>query len=1151
MLAFIAPCVQTARAFSPGIYAANSRLSEGRWVKVAADTTGVYQITYDELRSWGFADPSAVYVYGGGPLTLMSDTFDPRTIDDITPTYTIHDDAAGKLFFYSTGPARATINQVSTSGVSIDRSPYTARAIHLLSDRPLTAAEAMAAPVEVGDTTYAAYDAHYAVEFVEQELQNPAAGGALLLGPDIPLDGYVPVTLTFNNMGGGHTPWTDAFLKVNYAGADKEASTKAPIKLMGMLDASEVSASFTAIPTVYDDAVSYRMGSTQMSWARPLDDGSYTIGVSYPTSTHPRFLALDNVWYIYPRRSVMSDGCASLDMHFPGLTRANTFSLVAPEGVRVLNVTDPTSVFEHKVKAVSRLTVAEGHNEIVVDAPEGTHLGSFDRSYSSSASSAFPTCRLVAFDPAAEQRSVTMLGPVGNQNLHAMETPEMLIITTSTLRGAAEELAAIHAETDGLECAVVVSEDVFNEFGYGNPDAMAYRRLAKMLYDRDSDVLRYILLYGPAHWDNRQLVTDSRDLLMSYQAKDPAISGNKTRNFAGDAFFGMLGDYNQNAGIHATAMTVPVGRIPAPNEGLARDVNRKLRGLLSVKRPARLYANAVILSDDGDANIHLSQAEQLISIMTSNQPAMTAVRAHNLIYPWDGSDAKMARGIVSSALKSGVGLFTYTGHGNPLGFTGEQLWSKTAVTANDYEYPPLAVLATCDPFAFDRNDQGIAETMLYKVNGGMSAVIGASRTVYSPYNHELAIQLVNAYSTAGNNATVGDIWRIGRNAAITRVGTDNDSRVNTMCYNLCGDPSVPVGATGRTITVETVNDNSVEDGNTLTLKAYQPVTISGTVSYTNGGRMDTSYNGTATITVYDSPRTVKTMPRKPASDAVLDVTLDHDVLAVKTVDVYSGQFETEIFLPCPVTENSNTNRLTVVADSPSGVRAAGALGDLDIVADPDVKANCAEPVIDEYYINAPGTPDGSVVTAGSPITIHAEGTTDGVGINFSTAIGMRPMLTIDGTTRVSGIDAPCFTFAHNRWIFTKDLSGVVLSEGPHSATLSVADNLGRRVSATLSFTVIADNPLTLTADSGTTVTVDSPLALGLSRPDGIETSDMRLIVEDRLGNAVYTVANPTFPVTLDLASRLATGSYRAFVSARSGHTHVSSPMIDFIVLAPQ
>ena len=51
-----------ARAFDLSTYASNSVLAEGTWVRVSVTETGMHLITNEELRRYGFSDPSRVHV---------------------------------------------------------------------------------------------------------------------------------------------------------------------------------------------------------------------------------------------------------------------------------------------------------------------------------------------------------------------------------------------------------------------------------------------------------------------------------------------------------------------------------------------------------------------------------------------------------------------------------------------------------------------------------------------------------------------------------------------------------------------------------------------------------------------------------------------------------------------------------------------------------------------------------------------------------------------------------------------------------------------------------------------------------------------------------------------------------------------------------
>ena len=55
---------QRAAALPVETYAENSRLASGRWVKISVGASGMYMLTDQELRQWGFSNPANVKVYG-------------------------------------------------------------------------------------------------------------------------------------------------------------------------------------------------------------------------------------------------------------------------------------------------------------------------------------------------------------------------------------------------------------------------------------------------------------------------------------------------------------------------------------------------------------------------------------------------------------------------------------------------------------------------------------------------------------------------------------------------------------------------------------------------------------------------------------------------------------------------------------------------------------------------------------------------------------------------------------------------------------------------------------------------------------------------------------------------------------------------------
>ena len=102
------------------LYASRSVLSEGRWVKLRIDETGIYRLSYDDLRSMGFSDPARVSVHGYGGWPLGEDFSQPY-IDDLPATPVWRGD--DYILFYGRGPIRWDYN-VSTGVFEHTNNPY-------------------------------------------------------------------------------------------------------------------------------------------------------------------------------------------------------------------------------------------------------------------------------------------------------------------------------------------------------------------------------------------------------------------------------------------------------------------------------------------------------------------------------------------------------------------------------------------------------------------------------------------------------------------------------------------------------------------------------------------------------------------------------------------------------------------------------------------------------------------------------------------------------------------------------------------------------------------------------------------------------------------------------------------------------------------
>ena len=165
---------------------------------------------------------------------------------------------------------------------------------------------------------------------------------------------------------------------------------------------------------------------------------------------------------------------------------------------------------------------------------------------------------------------------ITNQDHHADTAVDMVIIipTSQKLLAQAERLKAHHEQHDGLSVRIVPADELYNEFSSGTPDATAYRRYMKMMYDRattDSEKPRYLLLFGDGGWDNRMNTSDwsgysPDDYLLCYESEN---SFSQVSCYVSDDFYCLLDDeevIQEDSGSSTSYKGQPdvaVGRLPA------------------------------------------------------------------------------------------------------------------------------------------------------------------------------------------------------------------------------------------------------------------------------------------------------------------------------------------------------------------------------------------------------------------------------------------------------------------------------------------------------------------------------------------------------------------------------------------------------------
>ena len=223
--------------------------------------------------------------------------------------------------------------------------------------------------------------------------------------------------------------------------------------------------------------------------------------------------------------------------------------------------------------------------------------------------------KFIAFN-GNEYYEAEAVGKIDNQNLHANDFPEMIIVTYSEFATAAEDLANFHRENDGLEVKVVDVEQIYNEFSSGTPDMSAIRDYVKMYYDRaeedESLMPKYLLLFGDASYDYKNIEFGDSNNQNFVPAYESLTSIETQKTYCSDDYFAILDDdEGQNLNGNNQLLDIAVGRLPVKTASEAQAVVDKIKHYVTKETFGAWRNELTFIADDQDYN-HISMMQKYI-----------------------------------------------------------------------------------------------------------------------------------------------------------------------------------------------------------------------------------------------------------------------------------------------------------------------------------------------------------------------------------------------------------------------------------------------------------------------------------------------------------------------------------------------------------
>jgi hypothetical protein len=514
------------------------------------------------------------------------------------------------------------------------------------------------------------------------------------------------------------------------------------------------------------------------------------------------------------------------------------------------------------------------------------------------------------------------MGTVPNQNLHAIQQADYVIVTHPLFRSQANRLANLHALNEGLTYAVVTTEEVYNEFGSGMADASAIRDFTRMLYSRNilaNKAPKYLLLFGDGSYNNKNLnITQNSALIPTYQSPystAPLVS------VATDDFYGLMDPNEGLSAENAGSMDVGVGRIVSRSAQEAEDVTQKIEHYYK-KEPEYKIADPepgncnlgeesvygdwknwmIFLADDEDYCTHMGDADKLAIQVAATNPYLNLEKIYLDAYQQystpGGQRYPDAYTDLNRRIKKGALIFNYTGHGGEVGLTGERLIDLETINGwTNKSKLGLFVTATCEFTRYDDPGRTSAgELCLLNPNGGAVGLFTTCRLAFSHSNLALSTALYTFMFKKlpdGRRPCLGDILR--------RTKDTLNQSFNYCNFHLIGDPAVTLSTPPERVIASMINTNSVVLTSSDTLRALQKITVKGYIADTLGNKL-TNFNGAVFPTIFDKALQVTCLLNDAASyyispGAPFSFQTQKNMLYRGKAEVRNGEFYFTFIVP--------------------------------------------------------------------------------------------------------------------------------------------------------------------------------------------------------------------------------------------------------------
>jgi hypothetical protein len=950
------------------VYADNSVLAMGNWYKIYVAESGIYKVTYDDIKNLGInmtgINPDKIRIFGNGG-AMLSTTAGIIPADDLNESALKVVTANPGVFaqgdyvlFYGQGTQSWSMNPFAgrmehTTHLYADDACYFLT-ISSENGRRIAVADVPSGTPDYFTNEYTAYSVY------EKELINILKSGKKWFGEK--MDSYTRTIniprVTFNNL----VP--DQLANIRYGIGGRSTSGQISFNFL-VNNESVASSSLSKITSPYDYARDLITTASFLPASGQID-----VQVKFNPSSNTDigwfdFVALNVRCYLKYTGGQMS----FRDPKTVASQRLSEFTLSDALSVNeIWDVSDPLNVSLVNFSRTGGNIVFKSNTNIL-------------REYVASDGSAF--------------MSVKLGEKVANQNLHSMGNYDLIIVSHPDFMAPAQTLAAAHNQIGEIAAVVVPLPEIYNEFSSGIQDLTAIRNFMKMLYDRgrETGYPKYLLLFGNASYDMKDRVPGNSSFVPTFQSEN---SVRPVESFLSDDYFALLDD-GEGGNSAGGLLDISVGRMPVRNMEQANVAVQKT--IAYMKNVANVHGDwrnvLLVIADDQNKNTHLNQAEGLTTRISTNHPVYNVEKiyfdAYKQISTPGGSRYPDVNRELVSRVEKGALLVNYIGHGGDVGWADERVLEIADINAwTNFNRMGMFFTATCEFSRFDNPAHTSAgELVFLNPNGGAMSMITTTRLAFSSSNAALNLSFADTVFKTGssNIPRIGDVLKYTKN--------QNGFSPNTRHLTLFGDPSVRMS-----IPQHKVVTTSISDANTGlpadTLFATSLVTVAGEVRSADNQLMN-GFNGEVQVKVFDKPSKVKTLGQDSDSFSV-EFKLQKSILYQGKATVENGHFNFTFLVPKDIDYSFGKGKISYYVTN--GLEDGHGFSDDFIIGggSNQVQKDFSEPVV-RMYLNDTNFRDGGVVNESPKLLAFLF---DESGINtVGNGIGHDIVATIDGNNYTS------------------------------------------------------------------------------------------------------------------------------------------------------